>query len=56
MIKRLTAAFLCITLIFGLSGCQNNYQDKAETAKLMASYTQALIDFDKTALTGLTAW
>ena len=56
MIKRLTAAFLCITLIFGLSGCQNNYQDKAEIARLMASYTQALIDFDKTALTGLTAW
>jgi hypothetical protein len=56
MIKRLTAAFLCITLIFGLSGCQNNYQDKAEIAKLMASYTQALISFDKAALTDLTAW
>ena len=56
MIKRLTAAFLCITLIFGMSGSQNNYLDTAENARLMASYTQALIDFDKTALTGLTAW
>ena len=54
--KRLTAMLLCITIILVLAGCKNNSLDTAENARLMASYTQALIDFDKTALTGLTAW